>query len=93
MFMGGYRFTGDPAALLEGHARLMAEIPAESIELHVCVETADGILVLDTCPSQEIFEAFSSSEGFRAAVAAAGLPEPTVEPLGVVRSVVSAPSR
>ena len=89
MCLGSYRFTGDPATLLEGHARLMAEIPAESVELHVCIETADGILVLDTCPTQEVFEGFSTSEGFRAAVAAAGLPEAKVEQLGEVRSVVS----
>ena len=89
MFLGVYRFGGDPDSLVEAYDRLVASIPAGMIELQVCVRTSDGISVFDTCESREVFDDFSSSPGFAGAVEAAGLPVPTVEPLGVVHRLTA----
>jgi len=85
VFLGMYRFDGDPEALVEAYDRLVASIPAGMIELQLCVKTDRGISVYDTCPSRAVFDDFSTSDGFAGAVNAAGLPVPTtVEPLGEV---------
>ena len=92
MFMGSYRFEGEPEALAEGYDRLVAAIPDGLIELQVCITSPDAITVFDTCASAEVFDEFSSSPGFAAAVSDAGLPTPIVVPLGEVRRVI-APSK
>ncbi|AXJ08383.1 hypothetical protein CFN17_01095 [Arthrobacter sp. PM3] len=86
-----YSFRGDPAELLAGHDRMLALLPEGQLELHVCVQTDEGIAVLDTCPSREVFDRFSSSSQFRELVAAAGLPGPEIRHLGDVRSYVLPP--
>ena len=86
MFLGAYRFTGEPSDLLPGYERLMAGMPAEAISLHVCVVEEDAIVVFDACPTREVFLEFSGGPAFAAAVAAAGLPEPSVEALGTVHA-------
>jgi hypothetical protein len=60
MYLGVYRFAGDPAELLPAY---------------------------DTCPDRETFERFSTGFDFRGAVAAAGLPEPSIDgaPVHAVR--------
>ena len=92
MFLGVYRFAGDPDELVPAYDRLLASIPAGMVELQLCVVTADGISVFDACPSREVFDEFSTSDGFAAAVEAAGLPGPTVEPLGEVHHTVLPPA-
>lgn len=52
MFLGAYRFHGDPAELFAAHDRLSAEMPVDATDLHICVETTDGIAVLDACPTK-----------------------------------------
>ena len=89
MFLGAYRFDGDPADLTPAYDRLVASIPAGMIELQVCVVVEGGITVFDTCPSRAVFDEFSTSDGFTAAVEAAGLPTPTIEPLGEVHGVIT----
>ena len=84
MFLGCYEFQGDPAELLVAYDRLMERFGPEASDLHVCVVHGSGITVFDTCPSREVFEAFSASAEFRGAVAAAALPYPIVRPLGDV---------
>ena len=86
MFLGAYYFDGDPARLLDAYRQLMQGFPPENIDLHVCVERSDGIVVYDACPSREVFAAFSTGPDFARAVKAAGLPVPRVEQLGEVRS-------
>lgn len=85
MFLGAYHFEGDPAVLLAAYRRLMAGFPPQTSDLHVCVERGDGITVYDACPTQTVFNAFSSSPEFGAALQAAGLPAPKIEQLGEVR--------
>ena len=85
--LGVYRFRGDPAELLPAYDRLMAGMPPESSAWHLCAVEPGGIVVYDTCPTEEVFAAFSTDPGFRSAIAAVGLPEPEVEgfPVHAVR--------
>jgi hypothetical protein len=71
-----WRFRGDPGDLLRGYDAMVAEIPAESMRLQLCLRAEDGIVLVDTCPSREVFEAFAASEGFRELRTRHGLPEP-----------------
>jgi hypothetical protein len=84
MYLGTYTFNGDPDDLLARYDRMMAGFPQESLLVHVCVRGVDGITVIDTCPSEAEFGAFSRSPEFRAALDAVGLPEPTVDRIGEV---------
>lgn len=86
MFLGAYHFDGDPAALAEAHDAMLAGIPADAIDLHVCVVRAGGITVFDSCPSVEQFRSFSGGPDFAAAVAGAGLPTPRIEEIGEVHA-------
>lgn len=69
-----WRFTGDPDDLLRRYDALLAEIPAANMRLHLCLRAPDGIVLVDTCPNREAFEAFTP--GFRALRERHGLPEP-----------------
>ena len=71
-----WTFKGDPDTLLRGYDAMVAEIPAASMRLHACLRAGDGIVLVDTCPSREVFEAFVADPGFRALRARHGLPEP-----------------
>jgi hypothetical protein len=84
MYLGTYRFQGDPDELLAGYDRMMASFPQESLLVHLCVRGDDGITIIDTCPSEADFRAFSTSAEFRSALGAAGLPEPVVDAVGDV---------
>jgi len=77
--LGIYRFAGDPAELLPAYDRMLAGMPPELIIFHACAAEPDGITIYDACPTREAFERFSTSSEFRAALAAAGLPEPAIE--------------
>ncbi|MHC6231113.1 hypothetical protein ACX5I6_16100 [Arthrobacter sp. MMS24-T111] len=83
-----YIFRGNPAELLAGHDRMLALLPEGQLDLHLCVETKDGIAVLDTCPNKEVFDRFSSGRSFHELVAAAGLPPAEIQHLGIVKSFV-----
>ena len=39
---------------------MVAEIPAENMRLHLCLRAADGIVLVDTCPTRDVFVAFSA---------------------------------
>jgi len=86
MFLGAYEFDGEPAELLAAYGRFVAGYPPEALDLHVCIARGGGITVFDACPSRAVFDGFSRSPGFTAAVAAAGLPAPRVCPLGDVHT-------
>ena len=91
MFLGRYDFDGDPAALTQAYDRMLADIAPGSVEFQVCIQRDGGLSVYDTCPSEEVFTAFSSSPATQAAFEAAGLPQPQVTPLGEVHRAMSAP--
>jgi hypothetical protein len=86
MYLGKYEFTGDPDKLVDAYDRLMSGIPSESIGFHVCVRRNDGITLYDTCPTAEIFAETARDTGLRDAMTEAGLPQPSVTPLGPVHS-------
>lgn len=71
-----WTFRGDPDDLLRRYDAMLAEIPAGSMRLHLCLRSADGIMLVDTCPDRATFEAFATGEPFRALRARHGLPEP-----------------
>jgi len=72
-----WKFTGDPDELLGRYDAMVAEIPAENMRLHLCLRAEDGIVLVDTCPSEEVFDAFFAGAGFRSLRERHGLPEPT----------------
>jgi hypothetical protein len=72
-----WRFSGDPDELLRSYEAMVAEIPAENMRLHLCLRAEDGIVLVDTCPSKEVFDTFFAGEGFRSLRERHDLPEPT----------------
>ena len=88
LYLGALHFDGDPGDLLPGYHRLLKRFPPETLDLHVCITRDDGLMVLDACPTKEIYTAFTSSDAFLGAIAEAGLPAPRVEPLGYVHAAV-----
>jgi hypothetical protein len=86
VFLGAYHFDGDTQVLLDGYDRLVTQFPPGVIDLNVCVARDDGMTVFDACPSRDAFVGFSQSPELRAALEAAGLPIPRVEPLGPVHA-------
>jgi hypothetical protein len=71
-----WKFNGDPHDLLARYEAMLAEIPMSNMELQLCLRAPDGLLLVDTCPSREAFEAFAASPEFAALRARHGLPEP-----------------
>jgi hypothetical protein len=71
-----WSFTGDPDELLRAYDAMVTQIPPDVMKLHLCLQAADGIVIVDTCPSKEVHDAFAASESFRELRKRAGLPEP-----------------
>ena len=71
-----WKFTGDPDELLRRYDAMVAEIPSGNMRLHLCLRASDGIVLVDTCASRKVFEAFAGGEAFHALRANHGLPEP-----------------
>lgn len=85
-----WRFAGDPDDLLPRYDAMVAEIPTASMRLHLCMRARDGIVLVDTCPSREAYEGFSTGEALRALRRRHGLPEPRlVEDFPVHAAVVN----
>jgi hypothetical protein len=84
MFLGSYRFGGDPTGLVLAYDRMMSGFDRATLDLHICVVEPNALLVLDACPTEEVFRSFSSSPEFRGAWGGAGLPEPAIGHLGTV---------
>jgi hypothetical protein len=71
-----WRYEGDPDELVRSYDAMLREVSSPSMRLHLCMRTDDGMIVVDTCPSQQIFEDFASGP-FRALRERHGLPDPT----------------
>ena len=78
MFLGAYRFAGDPDQLRAAYDRMMSAFDPSAFDLHVCAIGPAYLVVLDSCPSEEVFRAFSTSADFRGACDRARLPAPTI---------------
>ena len=72
-------FRGDPDDLVARYDAALAELGTASIDLQLCLRTDDGIVVVDTCPSREAFDAFYNHGPYRSMLARHGLPDPVVE--------------
>jgi hypothetical protein len=70
-----WRFRGDPDELLRAYDALAAELPLENFRFHACLRAPDGMIIVDTCPSKEVFENFVRGS-FEEARKRHGLPEP-----------------
>jgi hypothetical protein len=70
-----WRFCGAPDDLLRRYDAMLAELPAENMRLHLCLRAPDGIVLVDTCPSKEIFDQFVKGT-FSERRERHGLPEP-----------------
>jgi len=93
MFLGTYRFEGNPAQLKQAYDKMLGMIPHANLHLHVCVPDDKGMWIYDACPSREIFTAFSASADFGNVLKAAGLPKPHVTPVGEVHAAFVAGKR
>ncbi|TML53619.1 MAG: hypothetical protein E6G15_08945 [Actinobacteria bacterium] len=71
-----WRLHGDPKELLPRYDALVADIPRENMRLHLCLRAPDGLVIVDTCPSRQVFESFIAGGAFRALLERHGLPEP-----------------
>ena len=85
LYLGAQHFDGDPAELLPPYHRLLERFGIDTLDVHLCVVRADGLTVLDACPGKAVYEEFTTSEMFRDAVAAAGLPAPRSEGFGDIQ--------
>ena len=72
-----WRFQGDPDDLLERYDRLVERMPDPDMQLHLCLRADDGIVVVDTCPSKDVYDRFIHE--FQDALAGVGLPLPVIE--------------
>ena len=72
-----WKFAGDPDELLRRYDAMLDEIPRARMRLHVCLGALDGIVLVDTCPTREVFESFALGNDFRALRERHGLPEPS----------------
>jgi hypothetical protein len=88
MFLSSYTFTGPAQELVAKYHAMLEQLPADAIDLNLCVATDSGITVYDACPSRADFEAFSTGEDFAAGLRNAGLPAPTITPLGEVHHAI-----
>jgi quinol monooxygenase YgiN len=77
MHVSIWKFTGDPDELTRGYDAMVAEFPADQFIAHLCLRAPDEIVVVDTYPSREAFEAFSSSDEFRSTRQRHGLGDPS----------------
>jgi hypothetical protein len=70
-----WSFAGDPDHLLASYDAMLADIPVARMRLHLCLNAADGIVIVDTCPSREDFAVFAA-EHFPPLRRRYDLPEP-----------------
>jgi hypothetical protein len=65
----------------------MAEVPEANHVLHAAAKTPNGLLVFDTCPSEEVYREFFDPEGPASALFAKhGLEPTTSEDYPVIRA-------
>jgi hypothetical protein len=72
-----WKFTGDPDDLAQRYDALIAELPTDEFIAHLCLRTPDGLVIVDVCPTEEAYRAFSTGPGFREARRRHGIPDPT----------------
>jgi hypothetical protein len=58
-----WRFEGDPDDLERRYLALTAEVPESNHVLHAAAKTPDGLLIFDTCPSEDVYRTFFEPDG------------------------------
>lgn len=71
-----WHIGGDPDALLVRYDAVLADLPEPDMALHLCLRAPDGLVIVDTCPSEEAFRSFIAGEWFGELLARHGLPYP-----------------
>lgn len=72
-----WTYHGDPDALERQYEAMVAEIPIGAMRFALCIKLPDGIMIVDTCPSKEVFDDFAASDGLRELLVRHGLDAPT----------------
>ena len=85
LYLGAMHFDGDPGELLPAYHRMLERFGIDTLDVHLCIVREDGLTVFDACPSKAVHQEFTTSDMFREAVSAAGLPVPRIEGLGDVQ--------
>jgi len=83
-------FRGDAEALAARFDDMLAAIGSASITAMVVLKADDGLLLIDTCPSQEAYAGFYFGADFDELLAAHGLPRPEHVADAPVHAVISA---
>jgi hypothetical protein len=60
-----WRFEGDPDDLERRYLELLAEIPESNHRLHAAAKTPSGLLIFDTCPSEQVYRNFFEGPGLK----------------------------
>jgi hypothetical protein len=82
-----WRFEGDPDELEQRYLAVLAEIPESNHVLHAAAKSPDGLLIFDTCPSEEVYREFFKPGGPAAALFEKhGLVPTTREEFPVIRA-------
>ena len=68
-------YRGEPDDLIERYEAMLAGVPTAGFRVHLCLRADDGIVVVDTCPSREVFLAFAAGP-LAELRRAHGLPDP-----------------
>jgi hypothetical protein len=71
-----WKFNGDPDELARRYDALTAELPTDQFIAHLCLKAPDGLVLVDTCPTREAFEAFATGEAFHDALRRHDMPDP-----------------
>jgi hypothetical protein len=58
-----WRFEGDPDDLERRYLDLLAEVPESNHRLHAAAKTPTGLLIFDTCPSEQVYRDFFEGQG------------------------------
>jgi hypothetical protein len=71
-----WTFQGDPDELVASYEAMFADVPVDQMIAHLCLRTDEGMIIVDTCPSREVFEGWSAGP-FPELRRRYGLPEPS----------------
>jgi len=71
-----WTFQGDPDKLLHSYGAMFADGPVDRMRAHLCLRTDTGMIVVDTCPSREVFEGWAAGP-FPELRRRYGLPDPS----------------
>ena len=58
-----WHFAGDPDDLEQRYLGMVAEVPEANHVLHAAAKTPHGLLIFDTCPSEEAYRSFFGPDG------------------------------